>query len=69
MTAGVLFGTSATLDGIQDVIAKFYAGERKVLREQSPGIWSVHKIDGTKLATVVRLHKGRYRFESIPKKA
>lgn len=26
-------------------------------------LWSVHKSDGTPLSTVVRLVKGRYRFE------
>ena len=65
--AGVLFGSSGTYEGIQDVIAKFYAGERKVLTPDGEGRWSVSMADGRVLRTCVVLRKGRYRFESIPK--
>lgn len=64
-----LFASSATQDGIETSIAKFYAGEKKVLRPTTrPPVveWLVVKTDGTPLSNVRVVKKaGRYRFEQI----
>lgn len=64
-----LLGSSPTFEGIQDVIAAFYCGERKQLRPvgECETLWTVHKADGTELSTLVSLEKGRYRFQGPPK--
>ena len=60
----MLLGSAPTLERVKEVIAAFYGGEQKELRPLNDASWSVHKADGSRLSTVVRLKKGRYRFES-----
>ena len=59
-----LLGSSATLDGIKTVIAKFYYGERELI-SVSENEWKIiGKMGVLKYARVI-LKNGRYRFESI----
>lgn len=69
VTAGRLWGSSNTLDGIGQVIAAFYAGERKDLRPVDGAkipSWTVHRADGRQIAGVIVVQRrGRYRFEGV----
>lgn len=58
-------GSSPAFEGIQDVIAKFYAGERKELVKQEDGTWSVLGSKGVLSGVRVRFHSGRWRFEKV----
>ena len=59
------YGSSPSLAGIEDVIAFFYAGERKQLFAMGDKLWTVHRADGSQIAGVcVRFVKGRYVFEA-----
>src|SRR5690606_39257133 len=62
---GSLLGSSNTFEGIQDVIARFYAGERKSLEALDDGVtWRVSSPKrGVFPDVIVRLKRGRYRFE------
>ena len=59
-----LLGSSATLDGIKAVIAKFYYSE-KVLLSVAVNEWQIIGKNGVLNDMRVILKKGRYRFESI----
>ena len=59
-----LLGSSATLDGIKSVIAKFYYSEKELL-PVAPNEWSIVGKNGVIKDMRVILKKGRYRFESI----
>ena len=59
-----LLGSSATLDGIKAVIAKYYYGEKKLL-SIAPNEWNIIGKNGALNGMRVILKKGRYRFESI----
>lgn len=62
-----LLGSAPTLEGIQEVIAAFYCGSRKTLRQEGDA-WRVLRTDGTPLTRVrvVGPKRGRYRFEMLP---
>ena len=60
----VLLGSSATLDGIKAVIAKFYYSEKDLL-SVSANEWQIIGKNGVINDMRVILKKGRYRFESI----
>ena len=60
----ILLGSSATLDGIKAVIAKFYYGEKELL-SVAPNEWQIIGKNGVINDMRVILKKGRYRFESI----
>lgn len=59
-----LLASSGTLEGIQELIAAFYCGERKTLRQEGDA-WRVLRSDGTPIerVRVVGPKRGRYRFE------
>ena len=59
-----LLGSSATLDGIKAVIAKFYYSEKDLL-SVSANEWQIIGKNGVINDMRVILKKGRYRFESI----
>ena len=59
-----LLGSSATLDGIKTVIAKFYYGEKELL-PVSPNEWQIIGKNGVLKGVRVILKGKRYRFESI----
>ena len=59
-----LLGSSATLDGIKTVIAKFYYSEKELL-SLSANEWSVIGKNGVLKGVRVILKGKRYRFESI----
>lgn len=65
----MLLGSSGSLEGIGDVIAKFYGGERKKLEPVRQGEvteWTVHQTNGAQISSVrVVLQRGRYRFEKV----
>lgn len=61
MNALKKLASSNTLEGISQLIAQFYGGERKELREISPGVWQVISA-GEPLSTIVTLRRGRYVF-------
>lgn len=64
-----LLGTSVTFTGIQDVIAAFYGGERKVLKPMgdanSTTEWLIHQATSDNQIANVRVVKQgpRFRFE------
>jgi hypothetical protein len=60
-----LLASSKTFGGIETLIAEFYAGEKKQLRQVSDTEWTVHRGDGRQLQVRVALVKGRYRFETV----
>ena len=60
----ILLGSSATLDGIKAVIAKFYYSEKELL-SVSDNEWQIIGKNGVINDMRVILKKGRYRFESI----
>jgi hypothetical protein len=57
-----LLATAGNLEGIQQMISKFYGGEKKELRQVNDNEWSIHNPDGKTLQTRVTLEKGRYKF-------
>ena len=59
-----LLASSATLDGIKSVIAKFYHFEKELL-PVSPNEWKIIGRNGTLKYVRVILKDKRYRFESI----
>ena len=59
-----LLASSATLDGIKTVIAKFYYSEKDLI-PASPNEWSIVGKNGVINGMRVILKRGRYRFESI----
>ena len=59
-----LLGSSATLDGIKAVIAKFYYSEKELL-PVSDNEWQIIGKNGILKDMRVILNRGRYRFESI----
>lgn len=65
----MLLGSSGSLEGIGDVIAKFYGGERKKLEPVGQAAvteWTVHQTSGAQISSVrVVLKQGRYRFEWV----
>ncbi len=62
----VLYGSSASFDGISNIVAEFYCG-RKTLKPAAADSWTVHQANGTLIFGVrVVLKYGRYRFESAP---
>lgn len=61
-----LLASAPTLEKIEDAIARFYMGERKVLSEEGENSWKVCHPDGMPLLGVrVRKYRGRYRFEMV----
>lgn len=64
-----LLASSPTMAGIEGMILKFYCGSPKTLCDhcaagQPTTVWTVHNKDMTEIQSViVRLVKGRYRFE------
>lgn len=61
----IKLGSAPTEAGILDVIARFYAGERKMI-QATPHGWTVHRADGSQIPSVgVRLVRGRYVFGSF----
>ncbi len=67
-----LYGSSATLEGIRNIIADFYGGERKTLIA-GPGpasVWTVHRangaqIEGVRVVLTRGVFRGRFRFEKV----
>ena len=59
-----LLGSSATLDGIKAVIAKFYYSEKDLI-PVDPNEWSIIGKNGVIKGVRVVLKGKRYRFESI----
>ena len=59
-----LLGSSATLDGIKSVIAKFYYSEKDLI-SVAPNEWNIIGKNGALKDMRVILKRGRYRFESI----
>ena len=59
-----LLGSSATLDGIKAVIAKFYYSEKDLI-PVAPDEWQIIGKNGALNGVRVVLKKSRYRFESI----
>ena len=59
-----LLGSSATLDGIKTIIAKFYYSEKELL-SLSANEWQIIGKNGVLKDMRVILKRGRYRFESI----
>ena len=59
-----LLASSATLDGIKAVIAKFYYGEKELL-SVAPNEWQIIGKNGALKYVRVILKSKRYRFESI----
>ena len=59
-----LVGSSATLDGIKSVIAKFYYFEKELI-SVAPNEWQIIGKNGVLNGMRVILKNGRYRFESI----
>ena len=59
-----LLASSATLDGIKAVIAKFYHSEKELL-SLVPNEWQIIGKNGVLKYVRVILKSGRYRFESI----
>ena len=59
-----LIGSAPTLDGIKDVIAKFYYGEKELL-SLVPNEWQIIGKNGAINGVRVILKGKRYRFESI----
>ena len=59
-----LLGSSATLDGIKAVIAKFYYSEKELL-PLSANEWKIIGKNGALKGVRVVLKCKRYRFESI----
>ena len=59
-----LLASSATLDGIKAVIAKYYYGEKELL-SVAPNEWQIIGKNGVINDMRVILKRGRYRFESI----
>ena len=59
-----LLGSAPTLDGIKNVIAKFYYGEKELL-PVVPNEWQIISKNGAINGVRVIFKKGRYRFESI----
>ena len=59
-----LLGSSATLDGIKSVIAKFYYSEKDII-PVATNEWHIIGKNGVINDMRVILKKGRYRFESI----
>ena len=60
----ILLGSSATLDGIKSVIAKFYYSEKELL-PVDPDEWQIIGKNGVLKGVRVILKNKRYRFESI----
>ncbi len=61
-----LYGSSGTIEGIGNVIADFYGGERKTLAEGPDLVWTVRRASGVPIEGVrVVLIRGRYRFENV----
>jgi hypothetical protein len=59
-----LLATSGTLDGIQNMVDEFFAGEHKQLVPVSANVWSVTRTAGTPIENCqVRKSGKRYRFE------
>ena len=59
-----LLGSSATLDGIKAIIAKFYYSEKDLI-PASPNEWQIIGKNGVINGMRVILKGKRYRFESI----
>lgn len=59
-----LLGSSATLDGIKSVIAKYYYGEKELL-SLATNEWQIIGKNGVLKDMRVILKGKRYRFESI----
>ena len=59
-----LLASSATLDGIKAIIAKFYHFEKELI-SVAPNEWQIIGKNGVLKDMRVILKKGRYRFESI----
>ena len=59
-----LLASSATLDGIKAIIAKFYHFEKELI-SVAPNEWQIVGRNGALKYVRVILEKGRYRFESI----
>lgn len=59
-----LLGSSATLDGIKTVIAKFYHSEKELL-PVTANEWQITGKNGALNGVRVVLKGKRYRFESI----
>ena len=55
--------TSSSLDGIKDLITKFYAGSTVTLASVKEGLWSVATGKGTQSGVEVVYSRGRYVFQ------
>ena len=60
----ILLGSSATLDGIKSIVAKYYYSEKDLI-PVAPNEWSIIGKNGVLNGMRVILKRGRYRFESI----
>ena len=62
-----LLASAGTLEDIGALIARFYGGEAKPLRELGSGIWELLRAEGKDALKGVRvvLRAGRYRFEML----
>lgn len=58
----VLLTSSPTLDGILEMVRKYYYSPNCQLVEVSPDNYVVHNSNGKIEDVYVKLHKGRYRF-------
>lgn len=60
-----LLASAALLPDIQDLIARFYGGERKHMILMAPNEWRLERKEGLIPGVRVVLKRGRYRFEAI----
>jgi hypothetical protein len=57
-----VYASAATLDAIQDCIARFYCGESKTLIPVKNGLWAVHWAHGLERLDGVQVQRRKSRF-------
>jgi len=63
---GKLLASAPSLDGIKEMIGKYWYSKEIVLQKTSDDTWSVANGKGLQKGYKVVLKGGRYRFEEVP---
>lgn len=70
MKGSTLIASATTLEGARQAVSKFYAGSTITLAptpwREDGSVWTVATGRGHIAEVVVRLVRGRYRFERLP---